>query len=55
MLQVTWTGKAILKESLFTDPDPQYMETTKKVFELQKKIALASPDPDRASEITVST
>jgi predicted metalloendopeptidase len=55
MLQVIWTGKAIANESLFLDADPQYMEISKKVFELEKQIAFASPEPEVAQEITVST
>jgi hypothetical protein len=54
MTQVIWSGKPISKEALFQDAEPQYIETSKKVFELEKKIALASPDPDKAREITVS-
>ena len=54
MFQVVWTGNPIANESIFKDAPTEYMETARKVFELEKKMAFASPDPDAAQEITVS-
>lgn len=54
MFQVIQTGKPIANESLFQNASAQYTNTVTKIVELEQKMAFASPDPDKAQEITVS-
>ena len=53
MFQVIWTGEPIPAESIAKNVSGEYMSMAKKIVDLETKLSRASPDPDRAQEITV--